>query len=65
MNPKQTPKNPKRGKFDKLVNHIVQKSSPSIKSSNPMGVEDEEEAYDQEGKKRKLKDVDLSDKAFH
>ena len=62
MNPKQTPKNPKRGRFDKLVNHIVQKSSPSL---DPMSVEGEEEAYDQQGKKRKLKDVDLPGKAFH
>ena len=64
LNPKQTPKNPKRGRFDKLVNHIVQKSSPSMKDNN-MAVEDEEEAIDQEGKKLKLKNVDLPGKAFH
>lgn len=61
-NPKQTPK--KRGRFDKLVNHIVQKSSPSDQANN-MAVEDEEEAVDQEGKKVKPKNVDLTDKAFH
>lgn len=61
-NPKQTPK--QRGRFDKIVNHIVQKSSPSDKANN-MAVEDEEEAIDQEGKKLKLKNVDLPGKAFH
>lgn len=65
-NPKQTPKNPKRGRFDKLVNHIVQKHSPSTDAEgNPMANEDESEAYDQEGKKLKLKSVDLPGKAFH
>lgn len=59
-NPKQTPKKP-GSRFDKIVSHIVQKSSPS----NPMAVEDEADAIDQEGKKRKLKSVDLSDEAFH
>jgi hypothetical protein len=58
--------NAKKGtdkRFEKLVKHIVQKSSPS---DNPMGVVDEEEAIDQEApKKLKLKSVDLPGKAFH
>lgn len=57
MNPKKTD----RRRFDKIVKHIVEKQSPS---SNPMAIKDEEEAIDQEGKKRKLKSVDLPDKAF-
>jgi hypothetical protein len=65
-NPKSVNKHPNRGRFDKLVNHIVQKSSPSSgDAGNPMSNETEEEAYDQEKKKRKLKNVDLSDGAFH
>lgn len=59
-NPKQTPK-PSR--FDKLVKAIVDKGSPS--EGNPMAVQDEEEAEDQEGKKQKLKSVDLPGRAFH
>ena len=53
------PKSTKR--FDKIVKHIVEKSSPS---ADPMAVIDEEEAIDQAAKKRKLKSVDLPDEAF-
>jgi len=58
-NPKQKTKGPAK-RFDKLVNHIVQKQSPS----NNMANEDEADAIQQEGKKRKLKDVDLPEEAF-
>lgn len=54
--------NPKAGnRFDKIVKAITEKASPA----NNMAVEDEADAIDQEGKKRKLKNVDLPDEAFH
>lgn len=58
-NPKKTPKS-SRTRFDKIVKAITEKSSPS----EPMANEDESDAIDQEGKKRKLKSVDLPETPF-
>jgi len=60
----KTGKHDKR--FHKLVNHIVQKNSPSItkpltdNDDDEMAVEEEANAIDQEGKpaRRKAKDMD-------
>ena len=59
----KNPKSPKdKKRFDKIIKHIAEKASPL---ANNAAVQDEEEAVDQESKKRKLKNVDLSDEAFH
>lgn len=50
-------------RFHKIVNHIVQKNSPSS-DPNLMAVEDEADAEDQEGKKKKLLPNSPNDKNF-
>lgn len=65
MKAKKDEKNKKsdKGRFDKIVNHITQKSSPSSEE-NEMSVEDEADAEGGEGKPVKLRRVDLSPKNF-
>lgn len=53
---KQNKKGKSDKRFSKIVNHIVQKASPS---DNAMAVQDEADAIDQEGKPRKPKVRDL------
>ena len=48
-------------RFDKISKFIIEKSSPT---EEPMAVEDEADAEAQEGKKEKLRNVDLSGKKF-
>lgn len=63
------PMKKKASRFDKIVKHIVQKGSPSINKpltdndDDEMGVEEEADAIDQEGKpaKRKAKDINPND----
>ena len=55
---KQNKKGKSDKRFSKIVNHIVQNSSPQDKQ-NAMAVEDEADAIDQEGKPRKPKVRDL------
>lgn len=56
---KQNKKGKSDKRFSKIVNHIVQKASPSDDKQNAMAVQDEADAIDQEGKPRKPKVRDL------
>ena len=53
-----------KSRFEKIAKHVVQKNSPSEAEGNPMAVEDEADAEDQEGKKTKYRSVDLTNKTF-
>jgi hypothetical protein len=59
-------KNPKsptdKKRFDKIIKHIAEKASPL---ANNMANQDEADAEDQEGKKQRLRNVDLPSTPFH
>lgn len=55
---KPTKKGTMGNRFHKLVKHIVDQNSANAQA-NAMAVEDEADAIDQEGKKRKPKPRDL------
>lgn len=63
MTPKKFTNKQMKKRFAKISEHIIQKNSPSDKPNN-MAVQDEEEAEDQEGKKTKYRNVDLTDSTF-
>lgn len=65
MTPKKFTHKQMKKRFEKISNHIIQSKSPSAdKGGNPMAVEDESDAEDQEGKKTKYRSIDPTDESF-